>query len=124
MEAEYISASLAAKEIVWLKKMLIECHCEIKEYMLFVDNVSAIKVVKNPELHQHSKHIDIKYYFVRDLYEKGEINVEYVNTDEQTADVFTKALAKPRFLYLRSKLGLVKLSEIKDKLVQCSNKKK
>lgn len=63
-------------------------------------------LIKNPEFHKRSKHIDVKYHFVRDLYLKSEIDVKYVKSEDQTADIFTKALAKPRFMYLKEKLGL------------------
>lgn len=114
-EAEYVSAASAVKEIIWLKKLLTE-YGNKENYVLYIDNMSAIKLIKNPEFHQRSKHIDVKYHFVRDLYKNGEINVKYIRTEEQIADVFTKALAKPRFLELRSKLGLRNKSELEIKI--------
>ena len=79
--------------------------------------MSAIKLIKNPEFHQRSKHIDVKYHFIRNLYEKGEINVKYVRSEEQAADVFTKVLTKPRFMHMKAKLGLRSKREISDLIV-------
>lgn len=64
--------------------------------MLYVDNTSALKLIKNPEFHQRNKHIDVKYHFLRDLYNKSEIDVTYVKSEEQLADTFTMALPKLR----------------------------
>lgn len=60
--------------------------------MLCVDNTSALKLIKNPEFHQRSKHIDVKYHFLRDLYNKSEIDVTYVKSEEQLANIFTMVL--------------------------------
>lgn len=111
-EAEYISAAAAAKEMVWIKRLLNDCQNYCNEYMLYVDNASAIKLIKNPELHQRSKHIDVRYHYVRNLYRDGLINVHYIQSEKQIADIFTKALPKPQFVNLRSKLGLVSKNEI------------
>lgn len=113
-EAEFVSAAALAKEIIWLKKLFIECEVDIVNYTLFVDNMSALRLIKNPEFHQRSKHIDVKYHFIRDLYDKGEIDVQYIKSEEQTADVLTKALPKPRLEYLRFKLGLTSKYDIID----------
>lgn len=85
--------------------------------MSVIDNMSAIKLIKNPEFHQRSKHIDVKYHFIRNLYESGELDVKYVKSEDQIADIFTKALGKPRFLYLKEKLGLCSKNEITDYLI-------
>lgn len=111
-EAEYISAATVTKEIIWLKKIFNECKINITTYNLYIDNMSAIKLIKNPEFHQRSKHIDVKYHFVRDNYQKGEINVTYVKSEEQIADIFTKALPKPKFEFLKEKLGLTNKDDI------------
>ena len=85
---------------------------EIKEpVVMFCDNTSAINISKNPVMHSKTKHIDIKYHFVRELVEDKEIILEYVHTKEQIADIFTKPLPKDAFLYLRNKLGVIPLTE-------------
>lgn len=105
-EAEYVSAAIAAKEIVWLTRLLEDIGINSEKNILYVDNMSAIKLVQNPELHQRSKHIDVRYHFVRDLYEKGVINIKYVRSEDQCADILTKPLAKPKFESMRDSLGL------------------
>lgn len=111
-EAEFVSAATAAKEIPWLKKLFSDCELIDLNYVLFINNLSALKLVKNPKFHQRTKHIDVKYQFIRDLHEKGTINVKYVESEEQVADILTKALAKPRFVYLKERLGLRSKAEI------------
>lgn len=116
-EAEYVSAASAAKEMVWLRKLFVECKLEIVDYTLHIDNMSALRLIKNPEFHQRSKHIDVKYHFIRDLYNKKEIDIKYVRSEDQTADIFTKALAKPRFVFLMEKLGLCSKRSIENLLL-------
>ena len=85
---------------------------EIKELVvMFCDNTSAIKISKNPVMHSKTKHIAIKYHFVRELVQDKEIRLEYVHSKEQIVDIFTKPLPKDAFLYLRGKLGVIPLSE-------------
>ena len=80
---------------------------EIKELVvMFCDNTSAINISKNPVMHSKTKHIAIKYHFVREAVQDKEIRLEYVHTKEQIVDIFTKPLPKDAFLYLRGKLGV------------------
>ena len=83
----------------------IGCPCE-KETTLFVDNQSAIQLVKNPVYHKRTKHIDIRYHFIREKIENGDIAVEYVPSKEQKTDIFTKALPRERFRKLCEMLNL------------------
>ena len=101
-EAEYVAACMAARETVWLRRLLSDighpCACRT---MIYMDNQSALKLVKNPEFHKRSKHIDVQCHFIREKYQSGELNVTYVSSQKQLADCFTKALSKPRFELLR-----------------------
>ena len=77
---------------------------------LQIDNESTIRLIKNPEFHNRTKHIDIQYKFVREKYENGEIDVHHVTSEFQAADLFTKPLPKPRFQFLRDLIGMFKLN--------------
>lgn len=79
---------------------------------LYLDNQSAIRLIKNPEMHTRAKHISVRYHFIRELYEKGDINVTYVNTNDQEADIFTKALHRDKFQKLRHFLGVRELQNV------------
>ena len=107
-EAEYLAASVATRELVWLRKLLkdIGCPCA-EETTLFVDNQSTIQLVKNPVYHKRTKHIDIRYHFVREKIESKDALVEYVPSEKQRANIFTKALPRERFRNLCEKLNLL-----------------
>ncbi|PNX62422.1 gag-pol polyprotein, partial [Trifolium pratense] len=73
---------------------------------LYCDNLSAINISKNPIQHSRTKHIDIRHHFIRDLVEEGVVKLEHIATEEQLADIFTKALDAVQFEKLRGKLGV------------------
>lgn len=108
-ESEYVAACEAAREGVWIKRLLIMDMNLGSEKLLLVmcDNQSAIQLIKNPVFHHRTKHIDIRYHFIRELQENGEINVNYVSTENQLANPFTKPLPNPRFSVLRELAGIV-----------------
>ena len=106
-EAEYVAASDSCKEAVWLKCFLAEIgEFDNKPVEIRCDNQSAIRSIHNPEFHQRTKHIDVRYHFVRQLQEDGIIDAVYVPSREQKADLFTKPLPKPEFERMRSALGV------------------
>lgn len=76
------------------------------------DNSSTIKLSKNPVLHGRSKHIDVRFHYLRDLVRDGIIELEHCGTHEQIADVMTKAVKLDTFLRLRGKLGMCDLAEL------------
>ena len=106
-EAEFVAATACACQAIWLKKILTEL--QVKEdgpTLIFCDNSSAIKLSKIPVLHSRSKHIDVKYHFLKDLTNDGLINLVYCRSEDQVADIFTKPLKFPAFLKLRKLLGV------------------
>lgn len=106
-ESEYVAASEAMKELIWLKRLLSEIAPDVKRVPSFyMDNQSAIKLVKNPELHKRTKHIDVRYHFIREKYERNEFVLEYVSSNDQLADVFTKPLARNKFEFFREKMNV------------------
>ena len=105
--AEYVSASLATREAVWLRKLLNDLgHQTADALVLYVDNQNAIRLIKNPEFHKRTKHIDTQYHFVRDQYEANVIDVKYIPSENQKADIFTKALPRDRFKRLCDAIGV------------------
>lgn len=107
-EAEYIAACLAVKESIWIRKLLHDVgYINDNPTTIYIDNQSAIKLVKNPEFHCRTKHIDVRFHFIREKYDNKEIDVEYICTRDQIADLFTKALPKERFENLSIEIGLL-----------------
>jgi hypothetical protein len=107
-EAEYVAGTGGACQGIWLARLLGELTDEdTRSFELFIDNQSAISLCKNPVFHDRSKHIDLRYHFIRECVEKGKVEVKYVSTDDQLADILTKPLGRVRFQELRSKIGMV-----------------
>ena len=97
-EAEYIAAAMAACQGIWLARLFGELMNQpAAPFSLFIDNKSAISLCKNPVLHDRSKHIDLRYHFIRDYVEKRWVAVEFIGTREQKADILTKPLCRVRF---------------------------
>ena len=105
-EAEYIAAGSSCSQLVWMKQMLSEYNVRQDVMTLFCDNLSAINISKNPIQHSRTKHIDIRHHFIRDLVEDKVIILEHVSTENQLADIFTKALDAVQFERLRGRLGV------------------
>ncbi|XP_027174415.1 uncharacterized protein LOC113774036 [Coffea eugenioides] len=87
-------------------------HLSIVPTKIYCDSKSTIELSKNPVFHGHSKHINIKYHFIRELVRKREIEVDYYRTEEQVVDIFIKALKKETFVKLKKMLGMSKLEEL------------
>uniref|UniRef100_A0A803L0D4 Reverse transcriptase Ty1/copia-type domain-containing protein n=1 Tax=Chenopodium quinoa TaxID=63459 RepID=A0A803L0D4_CHEQI len=106
-EAEYISATSAACEAVWLRRILKDLQQDTEgPTTIYCDNMSAIAMTKNPVFHSRTKHIEIRHHFIRELVEKQEIGLQFCKTGEQLADIFTKALPTDKFLHFRRELGV------------------
>lgn len=106
-EAEYVALSTAAKEAVYLRRLLLEIGWSLDGPITICgDNISSHHIAKNPVHHKRTKHIDIKYHFVREKVECNEIILEYVPTDKNVADVLTKGLCKQKQQNFTKLLGL------------------
>ena len=106
-EAEYVAAAIAACQVVWLRRLLGELTAvEAHPPALMVDNQSAIALAKNPVLHDRSKHIDMKFHFLRDCVNGGQIVIEFVKTGRQLTDVLTKPLGRLRFMELKEMIDM------------------
>jgi len=114
LEAEYIAMSEVVREILWYLRLLNDLRFHQQQVVVMVDSQGAIDFAKNAQFSQRTKHIDIKYHFIRDHIEKGTIKLQYISTKENIADIFTKPLGKSQFLNLRYKMGMRSLKEIKD----------
>ena len=95
-EAEFIAAYEAAKEISWLSTLLRELKIDFEKPSLFLDNKSTIHLIKNRDVKRRTKHIKIKFHYVREEYLSGSFDLEHVGTKEQRADFLTKQLPGPQ----------------------------
>lgn len=105
-EAEYVAAGSCCTQMLWMKNMLKDYGIPQGKLVIFCDNTSAINISKNPVQHTRTKHIDIRYHFIRELVDKNLLALEYVSTDHQWADLFTKPLDTERFMTLRNAIGI------------------
>lgn len=104
-EAEYIASVASGKEILWMQTLLKELHFQIKGASpVFVDNQSALATIMNPEHHGRMKHLDISIHWIREVVRKRQIDPSFLPSEENTADVLTKAL--PCLLIERHRLGM------------------
>jgi hypothetical protein len=110
-EAEYIAATTAACQGVWLSRLLGDLLGKKDDIAtIFVDNKSAIQLCKNPVFHDRSKHIETRFHFIRECVENGKIDVEYIGTEDQLADILTKALGRVQFQNLRERIGVININ--------------
>jgi hypothetical protein len=104
-EAEYMAASSAAQEAIYLRRLLESLgHKQESPTIIYEDNQSCIAMADNPAQSQRIKHIDIKYHFVREKIQSGDIKLVYVQTERQLADLLTKALTREKLQKLRGRV--------------------
>ena len=109
-EAEYVALSAATQEVVWLNRFLSDIKAAQMPVVIKEDNQGTIALAKNPISHNRTKHIDIKFHYVREALEDGIINLIYCPTEQMTADILTKPLIRQRFETLRLEMGLKNLT--------------
>ena len=106
-ESEYVAATHGMKEGLWLRSLLSEVFEPIKPpTTLFSDNQSAIALARDHQYHSRTKHIDVRYHFIRWVIEQGSLRLVYCPTDDMVADTLTKALPSPKVKHFAAGLGL------------------
>ena len=107
-ESEYIATTYAAKEALWLRSLISQLFdINLEATTLFSDNQSAIALTKDHQYHARTKHIDIRFHFIRWIVENGSLRLIYCPTEDMVADTLTKALPSPKVKHFAAELGLV-----------------
>ncbi|KAJ9557729.1 hypothetical protein OSB04_012343 [Centaurea solstitialis] len=106
-EAEYVAAGICCAQVVWLRNQLQAYDIQLSKIPIYCDNTSAIAIANNPVLHSKTKHIEVRYHFIRDHVMNGDVELHFVPTEYQLADLFTKPLDVTRFNMLISELGML-----------------
>ncbi|GJU66472.1 retrovirus-related pol polyprotein from transposon TNT 1-94 [Tanacetum coccineum] len=105
-EAEYVSLSACCAQVIWMRTQLLDYGYKYNRIPMYCDSKSAIAISCNPVQHSKTKHIDIRYHFIKEHVEKGIVEIYFVGTEYQLTDLFTKALPKERFEYLVHRIGM------------------
>jgi hypothetical protein len=106
-KAEYIATGHCCAQLLWMRQTLRDYGYKISKVPLLCNNESAIRMADNPIEHSRIKHIAIRYHFLRDHQQRVDIEIAYVSTKEQLADIFTKPLDEKTFTKLRNKLNIL-----------------
>nr|GEV38643.1 Gag-Pol polyprotein [Tanacetum cinerariifolium] len=104
-KAEYVSLPACCAQVLWMRTQLIDYGFHFDKIPMYCDSKAAIAISCNPVQHSRTKHIDVRYHFIKEKVEKGIVELFFVGTEYQLADLFTKALTEERFKYLVKRLG-------------------
>ncbi|GKA38282.1 hypothetical protein Tco_0730833, partial [Tanacetum coccineum] len=108
-KAEYIAASNCYRQVLWIQNQLLDYGYNFMQTKIHIGNKSTICIVKNPVFHSKTKHIEIRHHFIRDSNEKKLIQMIKIHTDQNVADLLTKAFDVSRFEYLIASIGMLNL---------------
>ncbi|GJU30765.1 putative ribonuclease H-like domain-containing protein [Tanacetum coccineum] len=112
-EAEYVAAASCCGQVLWIQNQMLDYGFNFMNTKIYIDNESTICIVKNPVYHSKTKHIAIRHHFIRDAYEKKLIQVLKIHTNDNVADLLTKAFDVSRFQFLVVSIGMGKNSLVK-----------
>jgi len=123
-EAELISANSGAREVIALRRIMIDLGIpQVKPTTMFEDNQGCIALMHNDVKNKRTKHIEIKYFWIRDQITNGELNMVYCPTERMVADIMTKALNRELFCRLRSMLGILDVNDCLEEDLVLAGKK-
>jgi hypothetical protein len=105
-EAEYMSLSDASRQLLWVHSLMNEIGIPITTIPLCGDNQGAIFIASNPITEKRTKHMDIRYHFIREVVDSGKVKLLFVSSEENPADMLTKNLTWDKFLRCRLRLGI------------------
>jgi hypothetical protein len=112
-EAEYAALVQAAKESIWIQRLLQELRVLVANAnVLYGDNQGSIALANNPEYHARTKHIDIQYHFIRECVQSGKIDLQYCPTNDMLADGMTKPMARDRHEDLLKRMGMERITQV------------
>nr|GEW98616.1 hypothetical protein [Tanacetum cinerariifolium] len=106
-KVEYVAVASGCGQVLWIQNQMLDYGYNFMNTKIYIDNNSAICIVKNPVYHSKTKHIKIRHHFIRDCYEKKLINVDHIHTDDNVADLLTKPFDVGRFQYLVVSIGML-----------------
>ena len=104
VEAEYIAANSCCTQLLWMQKLLLDYGICQEHLTIYYDNTSAINISKNLVQHSRTKHIEVRHHFIREFVKDGTLTLEFIHTDDQKVDLFTKPLDRKRFEFLRQNI--------------------
>ncbi|GKF90737.1 hypothetical protein Tco_0274438, partial [Tanacetum coccineum] len=105
-KAEYVALSASCAQVMWMRTQLQDYSFNYNKLPLYCDSQSATAISCNPVQHSRTKHIHTRYHFIKEQVENGIIELYFVRTEYQLADMFTKALLEERFQYLVRRIGM------------------
>ena len=108
-EAEYIDVGSCCTQLLWMQKLLHDYGICQEHLTIYCDNTSVINISKNLVQHSRTKHIQIRHHFIRELVEGGTLTLEFIHTDDQKADLFTKPLDSKRFEFICQNIGVISI---------------
>lgn len=107
-EAEYMEATQACKEVIWIQRLLEELRYKQPKIIVYCDNQSSLHIARNPAFHSKTKHIGVQYHFVREVVEEGSVDMQKIHTKDNLADVMTKPINADKFYWCNSSYGISK----------------
>jgi len=108
-KTEYIAAGRCYTQLLWVQKLLFDYGIHQEHLTIYCDNTSAINISKNHVQHLQTKHIEIQHHFIQELVEDGTLTLEFIHTDDQKADLFTKPLDSKQFEFLHQNIGVISM---------------